>query len=489
MKEQEIDSIVLMRRAAKVYADKMRLLLANKAVNCYYIFCGPGNNGGDGIGIAENLSNEGEKVVVVLCYNNKPCSMESHIMLQMLRDKGDARNYTVVEYNKDLHIGPHDVVVDAMFGMGLDKPLGRYYISIVTKILMSEALIFAVDVPSGMFLDSETPAETYVIHAHYTLTFQYMKFAFLQPQNARFIGKLHILDIGLVLTRRLTNNTHVFQTAEEILPLLKQPKQFDHKGVNGHGLLIAGSVFMPGSAILAAKGAVRGGIGKLTVHTVPTAAFALTPALPEALISCDMSSHFLAPKAPMHILGADAVAIGPGIGYDENSAELLKSVIEMAKQPLVLDADALNIMEEHRSWLSKLPRYTIITPHWREFERLFGEMRDHTQRLQTAQKKAKSLGIIIIVKGAYTCIAMPSGDMYFNSTGNPGMATAGSGDVLTGLLLALLAKGYRPQEAARIGVYLHGLAGDIAAKKYSYEGLIASDIADALGAAHRVVRG
>jgi NAD(P)H-hydrate epimerase len=273
----------------------------------------------------------------------------------------------------------------------------------------------------------------------------------------------------------------------DIIKEIYQPvAEFAHKGSNGVGLLIAGSVQMPGAAILAAKAALRSGLGKLIVHASTEVLNKVLICVPEIISSFDMNSDCFS-SLPLVLNNYNALAIGPGLG---NGFATQKGVYELLKKlsyPIIIDADALNILAENKEWLSLLPQNSILTPHSREFERLTGRFTNRFEKTYFAQEFAQKYQIIVILKGHFTTIVLPNGKIYLNTTGNQGMATAGSGDVLTGILLGLLTKGYTPENAAKMGVYLHGLAGDIALENQSHESLIASDILDTLGKAWKKI--
>ena len=296
----------------------------------------------------------------------------------------------------------------------------------------------------------------------------------MMPENDPFVGQLEILDIKLHPQYLLEVNINNFLVNKEIIkPIIHHRTKYSHKGTYGHALLVAGSEGKTGAAILGAKSCLRTGVGLLSVLLPQSAWTPLQTALPEAMIHVgDKLDAF------------SAIGVGPGLGLSDDSQRTVRHLIQDAQVPLVMDADALNIMAENKTWLSFLPAKTILTPHPKEFERLFGKTSNAFERLELLREKALQHGIIIVLKGANTAVAMPNGTVFFNSTGNPGMATAGSGDVLTGMILSLLAQRYTPEEAAVIGVYLHGLAGDIAASEIGQEALIASDITEHIGNAY-----
>ena len=257
-------------------------------------------------------------------------------------------------------------------------------------------------------------------------------------------------------------------------------QKFAHKGAHGLGVLVAGSSNMPGAALLSAKAALRSGLGKIIVHAPDVVLDKVTIALPEAILSRDPHPEYFS-SPPEMILQGNALAIGPGLGTAPTTATAICLLLETAPYPIIVDADALNILSEHKSWLNKLPQNSILTPHAGEFDKLTEKSQNRMERLQKVYDFAQKYQVIVVLKGHYTTIVLPNGQLFMNTTGNPGMATAGSGDVLTGILLGLLAKGYTPESAAKLGVYLHGLAGDCALQNQSYESLIASDIIESLG--------
>jgi NAD(P)H-hydrate epimerase len=306
-------------------------------------------------------------------------------------------------------------------------------------------------------------------------------------ENAQFSGEWEVLPIGL--SEDAIHNTfspYNYIGTDDIAPLLKIRSKFDHKGVFGHGLLVAGSKGKMGAAILGAGAALRSGIGLLTCHLPSSGRIIMQTAVPEAMVQTDSSEDII---SRIDVSAAfDAAAVGPGLGMDELTGKALHSFIKEYKKPLVIDADALNILAGNKKWYSLLNPGVILTPHPKEFERLAGKSNNGFDKLQKQIEFSMKHKCIVILKGAYTSISTPAGKVSFNSTGNPGMATAGSGDVLTGIIVSLLAQGYSSENAALAGVYLHGLAGDIAAGKTGPESLIASDIINSIGDAYNRIR-
>ena len=379
------------------------------------------------------------------------------------------------------------LVVDGLFGSGLNKPLSGGFAAVVKYINASPATVVAIDIPSGLMGEENTfNVKANIIRAQLTLSLQLPKLAFLFAENSEFVGEWKLLDINLSREAiEETESNYALLEAEEIHALIKPRNTFSHKGNFGHALLIAGSYGMAGASILAARACMRSGVGLLTVHAPIRNNDILQISVPEAIIESDASDTYFA--CPTDTDDYQAVGIGPGIGRSEETEAALLEQLSGCQTPLVLDADALNILANHRHALTTLPKGSILTPHPKELERMVGKCQNSYERLMKACELARTTKVHIILKGAYSAIITPSGKCYFNSTGNPGMATAGSGDVLTGVVLALLAQGYPAEEAAKIGTYVHGLAGDFARKKQGVISMTAGDIISNLPLAWRLV--
>lgn len=492
METEPICSTDLMERAAVTLTDQLLKDVRIGEVEQVLVFCGPGNNGGDGLVIARLLTLCGRPVTVITASFSSVTTPDYDInyqrIQQMLPDHPNLKCTTFEEYQTHPTQATLVVAIDALFGIGLSRPLSGDYAEVVEFINAQQHYVVAVDVPSGLFIDRHTPKEAHRIRAHRTYSFQWQKWAFLLPENAEFVGTVSILDIGLRRVDDSFGRCGEYLKKEDIAQLLIPPKKYAHKGSNGHGLLIAGSLNMPGAAILSATAALRSGIGKVTVHTTANVAAALPIILPEAILSIDENKECVSCCHWENISGLNAIAIGPGIGRSTKSAAVLKDLLSEVNAPIIFDADALNLLAENKTLLAYLPENAILTPHFKEFERIAGASENDFDRIERAGAFAQKHKVIVILKGANSVVAMPDGKRFVNPTGNPGMATAGSGDVLTGILLAFLAKGYAPQLAALLGTYLHGLAGDCAIETSSPESLIASDIASNLGKAIRKLR-
>ncbi len=357
---------------------------------------------------------------------------------------------------------------------------------LIAYLNQSKAIRVAIDIPSGLFADQPS-ALGFIFKADYTLTFQFPKLAFLFPENDPYVGRFEVLDIGLHPRYcEEVETPNLLTTKVMVKPILHNRTKYSHKGTYGHALLIAGSEGKTGAALLGAKACLRTGVGLLSVHLPKVAQLPLQTAIPEAMIDGDASDTCF--TMFQHLDAFTAVGVGPGLGKADDTVRALKRLIQEVQVPLIMDADALNILSDNPTWLPFLPAKTILTPHPKEFERLIGKTSTSFERLEKQRELSVKNNLIVVLKGAHTSITFPNGTCFFNTTGNPGMATAGSGDVLTGIILSLLAQRYSPEEAAVLGVYLHGLAGDLAAEEIGQEALIASDITEHLGKAYSALR-
>lgn len=481
---EPISSLLLMERASGECHKYLRKLYPEGHKH-FHIFCGMGNNGGDGLALARMLHNDDirNRVSVYLIRYSDTLSPDAATNLDRLKQ---CLGVAIHEYDhcplEGFPIQNGDVIVDALFGLGLNRPLEGFPADVIAWLNARENVTrIAIDVPSGLFCDHITPADATVFLADLTLTFHSLKKSFLYPENARFPGKTEVLDISLHKDFLREVDTDTFLLNDNILSVLNRERNpFDHKGIFGHGLLICGSYTKMGAAVLSAKAALRSGIGLLTVHIPKCGVEILQTAVPEAMLSVNMGTGYC--KLPLpDITFYSAVGIGCGWGKEPDSAEFLHALLQTNRQPMVLDADALNILSEHRDWIDLIPENSILTPHLKEFERLIGKpATHHEERLEQQMQWSRLHKIIIVLKGAYTCITTPRSISYFNPTGNPGMATAGAGDVLTGIITGLLAQHFSPETAALGGVYLHGRSGDCAKAVYGERALIASDIIQAL---------
>lgn len=478
---EPVASIDLMERAATACCKW--LIGKNFGKFHFRIFCGKGNNGGDGLAIARMLIAHECLVTIYILELGNIGSPDFQANLARLH-----------ECSTDIHfiqspeffpaVDASDIIIDAIFGTGLNKAPEGVSKSLIEYINTRPATRISVDLPSGMFADTSSKGNA-VIQATHTLSFQQYKLAFLLAENGPSCGEVHLLHIGLHPAFE-ASEAAAFELVEEamIRQYYKPRSAFAHKGNYGHAALFCGSLGMMGAAILGARSCLRSGAGKLTSFVPRCGYDIIQTAVPEAMAIVSGEDHLL-PFSGMNPY--NAVGIGPGIGMHDSHKSLLAGIFREQQAPLVLDADALNVLATDKTLLNSITPHSIITPHPKEFERLFGETENDFERLSLAKAKSKELNIYIVLKGHYSFISTPGGNGYFNSTGNAGMATAGSGDVLTGIITGLLAHGYHPLHAALTGVYLHGLAGDLAAAGLSKEAMIAGDLISSLPQAFKKI--
>jgi len=453
-----------------------------------FIFAGPGNNGGDGLALARMLSANRYEVELHYVQFTDKTSPDWEKNRLRLQSETDVRLNYLDSPDKFPVIGPDDIIIDAIFGSGLTRPADGFAAEIIKEINEVHCTKISVDIPSGLFgEDNSNNNPENIIRADYTLSFQFPKLAFMFAENFTYTGEWFVLPIGLHSEAIRAIPTPYSMIGKcDVLPLLKARKKFDHKGVFGHGLLISGSRGKIGAAVLSAGAALRSGIGLLTCHIPAGGASVIHCTVPEAMVHQDTSAEFITDIGDVEAFSA--VGVGPGMGTSPESEKALHQMLIKCSKPVILDADALNILSVNKDWLTLLPAGTILTPHPKEFERLAGKTENGFARLARQREFSMEHKCIVILKGAYTAITNSKGEVFFNSTGNPGMATAGSGDTLTGILLSLLAQGFLPEDAALAGVFLHGLAGDMAAGESCYESIIASDIINYLGKAFNKIR-
>jgi NAD(P)H-hydrate epimerase len=473
------------RAAGKLSEWYTERYMPNKPV---FIFSGPGNNGGDGLALARMLSKKRYSVSVFLAGSADNASHDWKINRNRLNDETQVPFLTISDDNQFPALPAGSIIIDALFGSGLSRQLTGISSGIVKKINASGCEVISVDIPSGLFGEDNSGNDPEsIVKASYTLSFQFPKLSFLFPENEKFTGKWEVLPIGLH-EEAIENMKTPYRFLEKnmVKPLLKIRGKFDHKGSFGHGLLTGGSYGRMGAVVLGARAALRTGIGLITCHIPSRGNLIIQCAVPEAMAIHDKSEEFISGIGDT--VSFSAIAIGPGMGTEKETQATLHEFLEKCRKPLVIDADALNILSENKACLKDIPAMAILTPHPKEFERLAGKSENSFERLKKQIRFSADHNCIVVLKGAHTSVTEPGGMVWFNSTGNPGMATAGSGDTLTGIILSLLAQGYKPADAAITGVFLHGLAGDMAEERSSGESLIASDIIDCIGAAFNRIR-
>jgi hydroxyethylthiazole kinase-like uncharacterized protein yjeF len=478
IQEQNITSGDLMERAARacfewVYKNYSR----NTPV---LVVCGMGNNGGDGLALTRILLQEGFSTKAVVLKHTEQFSPDATQNFTLLHHLAPDNIQILTEGMFITELPENILLIDCLFGTGLNRPLEGWPAEFVREFNELKNDKIAIDIPGGLPSDSLPAKDAAVIKAKHTLSFQFYKRSFLHKEAEVFTGNIHILDIGL--SEKFIGITHSqYNTIDhEVIKSIYQPRNsFGHKGTYGKAMLIGGSYGKIGAIALSTKAALRSGAG-LVFTQAPQCGYEILQALnPEAMFISG-GKDFI---EQIDVDDKATVGIGPGLGQQPETKQALLSFLEQYNEPVVLDADALNILSEKEDYLHLLTSDTILTPHPKEFERLFGVAKDSMFQVEIGRAKAMKYNIFIVLKGHHTAVLTPSGECWYNTTGNAGMATGGTGDILTGIITSLRAQGYTAKNAALLGVYLHGLAGDLAAKDLSREALIAGDIPDYLGKA------
>ncbi len=446
-------------------------------------FAGPGNNGGDALSIARQMGDLDFNCEVYLLDFGKPLQGSPAINWNRLEEQGKVKLSKLKSINDFPTIESDSIIIDGLFGSGLTRPLEGLPAEIVNKISQLKNTVVAIDIPSGLMgEDNSSNIEENIVQADFTLTFQFPKISFFFAENEKFTSVWEVLPIRLHPDGIAKTQTNFYLTEkEDIQKLFPKRSRFGHKGTYGHALLIAGSFGKMGAAVLASKACLRAGAGLLTTQIPHLGYPVIQTAVPEAMVFVDQHDYMFTEVPDLSPFSA--IGIGPGIGMKSNTKKALFELLEKAEVPMVFDADALNILAENKCWLKKLPENSILTPHPGEFRRLAGESENSFQRMNQQIEFSVKYKVIVVLKGAFTTVSTPDGRLFFNSTGNPGMATAGSGDALTGIILGLLAQGLSSENAAQTGVWIHGLAGDLAVRERSENSLIAGDIIEFLGKA------
>jgi ADP-dependent NAD(P)H-hydrate dehydratase / NAD(P)H-hydrate epimerase len=494
LQHEPIASTDLMERAAASCVSWLEN--AGYPGRSFSIYCGKGNNGGDGLALARMLSSLDYAVTVHILEFGHIGTEDFQANLALLHQCPVEVRF--VQGEEHFHpIPPGDILIDALLGSGLNRKLDGVTALLVEHLNRSGNEIISIDIPSGLFVSRSSRGNT-IVRATHTLSFQVYKPAFLMPENEAWVGAVHILDIGLHpgFLQKTSGEAELLDPA--IIGAIYKPRNnFANKGNFGHALLITGSYGKIGAAVLSGRSCLKTGAGLVTILVPGCGYTILQTTLPEAMVLTDDDAkvHTALPPAENKSGGTNTVldnysviGVGPGLGQDPRTITFLGDLLRRYRKPMVVDADALNILGAHPELMELLPPYSILTPHPKEFERLFGSSPDDYARLDKAREMARKHQIIVVLKGHYTFIAMPGGKSYFNSTGNAGMAKGGSGDVLTGILTALLGQSYSPGEAALLGVYLHGLAGDLAAAADSQESMLPTDLTNHLGKAFQLIQ-
>lgn len=488
IENEPISSLDLMARAGHQLCICLLEHIENAEKKEFVIFCGIGNNGGDGLVIAKELQERKFEVKIVIIEFSKNYSPEFKHYLDKITNETNIHPIFLNENNTVFETQGDTVIIDAIFGSGLTRPVSGFVATIINKINDLGKEIVAIDVPSGLFTDkSNTDNTSAIIKAAKTITIQQPKLSFLFPENEQYVGDFDVVDIAIHPHYLNEVQTPYFYTTfHDIRQIVfSKRKKFSHKGTFGHALIIAGSKGKMGAAVLSSKAALKTGSGLVTALVPSVGLAVLQTAVPEVMCIPTTETDYVNELPDLSPF--NAIAVGPGLGMEKQTQNTIKLLIQNAQQPLLLDADALNILAENKTWLSFLPAYSVLTPHPKEFERLFGKTSNSEDRLALLIENATKHQLVIVLKGANTAVALPNGEVHFNSSGNPGMATAGSGDVLTGIIAGLLAQGYSATAAAIIGVYLHGFAGDIAQQESHEVTLTASDIIHAIFNFYRAI--
>lgn len=475
---EPIASIDLMERAANACVKRLYGLI--KHDDAVLVLCGTGNNGGDGLAIARLLLDRHFTCLACVVLVSEKMSADAELNYTHLKELYPTQvlDITEVEQLSALE-GPYTVAVDALFGTGLNKAVTGLGAEVIDFVNAHFSKIISIDVPSGLFVDEQEQTSEKVVRATLTLSLQLPKLAFLLAQNQTWVPAFELLDIGLHPEGvAKLHSEHYYVTGQLIASLLKKRNPFSHKGTYGHALLVAGSKGKNGAAIIAAKACLRSGAGLLTLHSTADTTTALMHHLPEAMTELDPHADYVTELHKPERF--DAIGFGPGLGQEEDSALVLKKILHTYAGRLVIDADGLNILSENKTWLEFLPPDTILTPHPKEFERLTEKHHNDYDCLKALKLFSRKHRCLVILKGTFSAIAMPDGNVFFNSTGNAGLAKGGSGDALTGMILGLLSRGYNAPQAALIGTYLHGYAADLCVKKTSQESLLISDVIEML---------
>lgn len=483
IKNEPVASIELMERAAQSFVSQFCTLFDKSTPVC--VLCGPGNNGGDALAVARMLLQADYVVSVYLFYSESlsaDCAVNKQKLIVAFPEK-------LMEQTTEFippQIPNETVLIDGLFGSGLSRPLSDLFLEAVNWINNSGCKVVAIDIPSGMYSEDNQADNRNIVQADYTFTFQFPKLSFLLPEAGSSVGEWQMLDIGLNAEAINTISTDYFLTDKAtVRKIFRNRAKFSHKGTYGHALLIDGSKGMAGASVLASRAALRSGAGLVTLHGPECNRVICQSSVPEMIFSSDKNNDFCVGFPELK--NYTTIGIGCGLGNAPETASMLEKLFTELFSPCVIDADALNIIARNKHFMDLIPENSILTPHPKEFDRLFGVNNSGWQRLQKARETAKRYKVLIVLKGAHTAIVNSDGRCFFNSTGNAGLATAGTGDVLTGMLTALVAQGYKPFDAAVLGVYLHGLAADTAISSQSPESMIAGDVIDNIGKAFNKV--
>lgn len=448
IEHEGISSIELMERASKRWLEHARPFLKPTLI---HVFAGFGNNGGDALAIARMLHNEGFDVHLILCSFGKELSKDASTNLERLPEGIKISRPNSEEDLTQLGIRPEDIIIDGLFGSGLNRPLKGLFAATVEAINASSAQTLSIDIPSGLSADILPEGGFSAAKASATITFQAVKLSFLFPECAEYVGQWKVIDIGLSSGFIEHIELHGYLTNRSAAKKLIRPRsKFSHKGSYGHAAIVSGTKNTLGASILASKAAMLSGAG-LTTLLSETEGINLK--YPELMVRALREADHWERKT---------ICIGPGLGTNQDSRKKLLKVLEQSQGPIVLDADALNLLAAETELLSRVPKSSILTPHPKELERLIGPTRNSLEQLDKARQFARKYNIVLLIKRAHTVVINSDGQAHFNTTGNNGLAKGGSGDVLSGMICGLLAQGYSSLSSAVLAVYVHGHAADLA---------------------------
>jgi hydroxyethylthiazole kinase-like uncharacterized protein yjeF len=483
IERQNISSTELMERAGTQIFNWIHMRMQGAQVPIH-VFCGIGNNGGDGLVLARHLIIHGYNVITYIVNCSDKRSKDFLINYERIKDvtKDWPKMLSCKNDFSEIVIEEKDIIVDAIFGIGLNRPPNDWVQQLFQKFRASKAFTLSIDMPSGLYADKATKDENAVVHASYTLSFQSPKLVFFLPETAKYTLQWEALDIGIDRDYLMQTETEAELISKfEVLPIYKPREKFAHKGHFGHVLIVGGSYGKIGAVNLASRAALSSGAGLVTAYVPKCGYHSLQTAIPEVMVITDENETHI--SNINFTIEPTVVGVGVGLGTDDETAKAFKTFLKQNKAPLVIDADALNLISKDKTILKLTPELSVLTPHPKELERLIGVWSDDFDKLAKVKAFSKKYNLIILIKGAHS-ITVYLDKLYINTTGNPGMATAGCGDVLTGIIAGLIAQGYETLSATIFGVYLHGKSADISLEDYGYQSLIASHIIETIGEAY-----
>ena len=465
----------LMERAGSEIFNWMHLRMQGAQVPIH-IFCGIGNNGGDGLVLARKLVTHGYNVItyVVNCGNSR----SNDFLINYDRLKNATKDWpSLIKSEKNFpEIHPDDIIVDAIFGIGLNREVDDWIKALFHHFKASGAFTLSVDIPSGLYTDKLPTDLNGVVKANYTLSFQSPKLIFFLPETAEYTLQWEVIDIGIDREFLMTTETeYALISKNEVLPIYKPRKKFSHKGHFGHGLIIGGSYGKMGAVHLASKSVLSSGAGLVTAYVPKCGYSILQSTLPEAMVIANADDKKITDIN--FNIEPTVVGVGVGLGTASETVDAFERFLKSNNCPLVIDADAINILAKHKKLIESIPENSVLTPHPKELERLIGKWSDDFDKLKKTEAFSIKHKLIVVIKGAHS-ITVHGQKKYINVTGNPGLATAGTGDVLTGIITGLICQGYSEIEATLFGVYLHGRSADLALEEYGYHSLMASHVID-----------